>query len=242
MVASRSGFTLIELMVVMSIIVILAGIGVSVYANSVTRAKEAVLKEDLYRLRDAIVALKDGFENSLRPAIVAEKHASRREINRVFVAFGRCGAGLFVPAPRFLLIAQHRRDDADEVGDRRVLDAGAHCLLKRFFRARGLAEAHEKTRELPPRRGVIGGELRHRAERPRRRLQIIHVERDEADEKMSVGILRISADRFATELGGVLRLSCLQRGEPLPQQLSRIPIRGGGHPILSLFCRHARTA
>lgn len=49
-----SGFTLIELMVVMSLIVVLAGIGLSVHANSQTRAREAVLKEDLFRMRDAI--------------------------------------------------------------------------------------------------------------------------------------------------------------------------------------------
>ena len=48
------GFTLIELLVVMSLIVVLATIGLAVYANSVTRAKEAVLKEDLYRMRQAI--------------------------------------------------------------------------------------------------------------------------------------------------------------------------------------------
>ena len=49
-----SGFTLIELMVVMSLIVILAGIGLAMHANSQTRAREAVLKEDLFRMRDAI--------------------------------------------------------------------------------------------------------------------------------------------------------------------------------------------
>jgi general secretion pathway protein G len=49
-----SGFTLIELMVVMALIVILAGIGLAVYGNSVTRAKEATLKEDLFRMRDSI--------------------------------------------------------------------------------------------------------------------------------------------------------------------------------------------
>jgi len=48
------GFTLIELMVVMSLIVVLAGISVGVYANGQTRAREAVLKEDLFRMRDAI--------------------------------------------------------------------------------------------------------------------------------------------------------------------------------------------
>ncbi|OFW13521.1 MAG: hypothetical protein A3H29_18910 [Acidobacteria bacterium RIFCSPLOWO2_02_FULL_67_21] len=48
------GFTLIELMIVMSLIVILAGIGLSVHANSQTRAREAVLKENLFRMRDAL--------------------------------------------------------------------------------------------------------------------------------------------------------------------------------------------
>jgi general secretion pathway protein G len=48
------GFTLIELMIVMSLIVVLASIGLALYGNSVTRAKEATLKEDLFRMRDAI--------------------------------------------------------------------------------------------------------------------------------------------------------------------------------------------
>ena len=52
--AREGGFTLIELMIVMALIVILAGIGLTVYTNSVTRAKESVLKEDLFRMRDAI--------------------------------------------------------------------------------------------------------------------------------------------------------------------------------------------
>jgi general secretion pathway protein G len=48
------GFTLIELMVVMVLIITLASIGLTVYGNSITRAKEATLKEDLFRMRDAI--------------------------------------------------------------------------------------------------------------------------------------------------------------------------------------------
>ena len=48
------GFTLIELLVVVSIIVILASLGMAQYGNAVTRSKEATLKEDLFRLRDAI--------------------------------------------------------------------------------------------------------------------------------------------------------------------------------------------
>ena len=54
LVRPAAGFTLIELMVVMSLIVILASIGLATYTNSVTRSKEAVLKEDLFRMRDAI--------------------------------------------------------------------------------------------------------------------------------------------------------------------------------------------
>jgi len=48
------GFTLMELLVVVSLISILAAIGLTGYRNSVIIAKEAVLREDLFRLRDAI--------------------------------------------------------------------------------------------------------------------------------------------------------------------------------------------
>jgi general secretion pathway protein G len=48
------GFTMVELLVVISIIVILASMGMAQYRNSVIRAREAVLKEDLFRMRDAI--------------------------------------------------------------------------------------------------------------------------------------------------------------------------------------------
>jgi general secretion pathway protein G len=49
-----SGFTLIELLVVISLIFVLAGIALIQYQNSVRRSKEAVLKQDLFRMRDAI--------------------------------------------------------------------------------------------------------------------------------------------------------------------------------------------
>ena len=50
----QQGFTLIELMIVMVIITILAGIGLAVYGNSVQSSKEAVMREDLFRMREAI--------------------------------------------------------------------------------------------------------------------------------------------------------------------------------------------
>jgi len=48
------GFTLIELIIVIAMIAILLSIAVPVYATHVLRAKEAVLKEDLYSMRTAI--------------------------------------------------------------------------------------------------------------------------------------------------------------------------------------------
>jgi general secretion pathway protein G len=65
-----------ELMIVMGLIVVLAGIGLSVYGNSVTRAREATLKEDLFRMRDAIdqyYADKSTYPPSL-DALVSEKY------------------------------------------------------------------------------------------------------------------------------------------------------------------------
>jgi general secretion pathway protein G len=50
----ESGFTLIELLVVVSLIVILATMGMGLYKTGVIHAREAVLKEDLFQLRDAI--------------------------------------------------------------------------------------------------------------------------------------------------------------------------------------------
>jgi general secretion pathway protein G len=50
----ESGFTLIEMLIVMVLIVLLAGVVLAVYGNSVTRAKEAALSEDLFQMRKAI--------------------------------------------------------------------------------------------------------------------------------------------------------------------------------------------
>lgn len=51
---AAGGFTLIELMVVIALISVLAAMGTVMYRNSVQKTKEAVLSEDLFRMRDAI--------------------------------------------------------------------------------------------------------------------------------------------------------------------------------------------
>jgi general secretion pathway protein G len=51
---AQKGFTLIELIVVVAIIGILVTMAMPVYKDSVRRAREAVLREDLYILRDSI--------------------------------------------------------------------------------------------------------------------------------------------------------------------------------------------
>ncbi|HXR32949.1 MAG TPA: prepilin-type N-terminal cleavage/methylation domain-containing protein [Verrucomicrobiae bacterium] len=51
---SQRGFTLIELMIVISIILILVGIAAGMYQQSIRRARESVLKQDLQTMRTAI--------------------------------------------------------------------------------------------------------------------------------------------------------------------------------------------
>jgi general secretion pathway protein G len=52
--SGRRGFTLLELMIVISIILTLIAIAVPMYQQSVIRAKEAVLRQDLKTMRDQI--------------------------------------------------------------------------------------------------------------------------------------------------------------------------------------------
>ena len=52
--AGSSGFTLVELLVVISLISILAAMALVNYRNGVVRSQESVLKTDLFRMRDAI--------------------------------------------------------------------------------------------------------------------------------------------------------------------------------------------
>jgi general secretion pathway protein G len=48
------GFTLLELMIVISIIMILVAVAVPIYNQSIVRSREAVLRQDLFTLRSVI--------------------------------------------------------------------------------------------------------------------------------------------------------------------------------------------
>src|SRR5262249_61263559 len=48
------GFTLLELMMVISILVILLAIAIPSYQQSIVRSREAVLRQDLFTLRNVI--------------------------------------------------------------------------------------------------------------------------------------------------------------------------------------------
>ena len=80
-----SGFTLIELLVVMAIIAVLLTLAVPRYFGSLDRSKEAVLREDLFQLRDAIGKYygdKGKYPESLE-ALATEKYLRRVPVDPI---------------------------------------------------------------------------------------------------------------------------------------------------------------
>ncbi|HYU78934.1 MAG TPA: prepilin-type N-terminal cleavage/methylation domain-containing protein [Vicinamibacterales bacterium] len=68
----RNGFTLIEVLIVVTLVIVLASVGMATYTNSVRRAREATLREDLFRIRDVIdqyYADKNKYPSSLQDLV-----------------------------------------------------------------------------------------------------------------------------------------------------------------------------
>ncbi len=68
----RNGFTLIEVLIVVTLVIVLASVGMATYTNSVRRAREATLREDLFRIRDVIdqyYADKNKYPSSLQALV-----------------------------------------------------------------------------------------------------------------------------------------------------------------------------
>ncbi len=79
------GFTLIELLIVIAIIGIIAGMAVAQLRTTPQRAREAVLKEDLYAIRDVIdqyFADKGKYPESL-DALVEEGYLRRLPVDPI---------------------------------------------------------------------------------------------------------------------------------------------------------------
>ena len=69
---SSEGWTLVEMLIVISLVVIMAAIALTSYGTAVLRSREAVLKEDLFRMRDAIdqyYADRDGYPAELQSLV-----------------------------------------------------------------------------------------------------------------------------------------------------------------------------
>jgi general secretion pathway protein G len=82
---ARDGFTLIELMIVMVIIVLLASVGVAIYGNSVKNSREVVLRADLTEMRkalDAYYADKQKYPASLED-LVTEKYLRKVPVDPI---------------------------------------------------------------------------------------------------------------------------------------------------------------
>ena len=79
MTRRRSGFTLIELLVVFTVLAILLTLAVPRYFSSIDKSKEAVLKENLNQMREAIsryYADKGKYPESLE-SLAADKYLRR---------------------------------------------------------------------------------------------------------------------------------------------------------------------
>jgi len=94
----KKGFTLIELLVVMAIVATLLTLAVPRYFTSIDRSREAVLKENLFQMRDAIGkyhADKGKYPDSLQ-ALATEQYLRKVPLDPVTQSDG---SWVIVPVP-----------------------------------------------------------------------------------------------------------------------------------------------
>jgi general secretion pathway protein G len=83
--SAQAGWTLVELMVVMSLIIVLSTIALAQYRNSIRATKEAVLRADLYHMRESIdqyYADKGSYPQSLQ-TLVSEGYLRRVPVDPI---------------------------------------------------------------------------------------------------------------------------------------------------------------
>ena len=83
--SGQGGWTLIELLVVMSLIAVLATLALAQYRNSIRATKEAVLKADLFHMRESIdqyYADKGSYPSSLQ-TLVSEGYLRRIPVDPI---------------------------------------------------------------------------------------------------------------------------------------------------------------
>jgi general secretion pathway protein G len=87
--SAQAGWTMIELLIVISIILILVAMSLTTYRNSVTIAKEAALRGNLFNMREAIdqyYADKGKYPDSLQ-TLVSESYIRRVPMDPITNSF-----------------------------------------------------------------------------------------------------------------------------------------------------------
>ena len=129
---SARGFTLIEILVVMVIITILAGISVAMYGHGVEQAHEATLKTDLKEMREAIDAY-HADKNKWPPSLDALATALRQQGLEVIEAENGLEVLLYVKRvrPGAVIVTRElpRVDGLEALRRIRVFDPGIRVVL-----------------------------------------------------------------------------------------------------------------